>query len=670
MDHRSRHSVAVPSGGVREQVKATVKNVLRRKRDEDGTPRTSRRQSSVDDLGEESSGKWNQLFRRHHNKDLSGSVMSSPPESSGTQLPARSSMWKKAIHKIHNKSADSDQSTKATDSRMQSTSPIVQGHSIKPSAGLHSNGCSGTRETARATVARVAAVSADGSNYYSRTTEQPRSVIGGRPQRISGVGGGGGGVRSTIEPESNRSTYHQSGRRTIESRVCQSRVRAASRPRTPPQSSTTPLSQQKAHYAVTPPTGTSTHAGQQVIPSHHGMSVHSAYSHPVVTQQTRELQGHTLNTTNVHNVGGGAMYHTTSVSSKVTGRGHGMLTERGTPVDLTCFFESRPWTPERFTRLQRLAPAIHGEVSLYHDNLENKDVVVKQLANASVRPRGPQELENPLVEIGAMTYLFSEKALHPVDMVARLEGVYQDELHTYMVSEYCTDGELFKEVVRRKNLSERHVKAIALQLALALSSLHRNGICHRDVSLENTLIQSDHTVRLIDFGQAECCYEPDGSPKLMQGSAGKAYYRAPEMLRGPYTGPPVDVFALGVEIFIMAIGSPPWAKASLQDQRYRSLTKYRTSLDISLRKWGKREQLSDAFVDILSNIFTSSPKQRPTIDELLCHPWFSYDASVWTWVDQRSVSRTIREHAVRVEMYLKSHPQGTIGNEDQENVRA
>ncbi|EZG46766.1 protein kinase domain protein [Gregarina niphandrodes] len=505
------------AGGKREQVKATVRNVLRRKKEEEditprnfarrqGTHSLARRQGvSSNDEGpaEESPSRWNPFFRRHHNNVLESS---------------KSSVWKKAIHRIQGgRSADSDTSTKATDSRMQSASPehYSARHGARSSVPTSS---APSVHGGSAQVARVAVVSASTSQLPSQFGSQ----------------------RSEAAP---RPTLRSSNRYYVQQTPQNTRVRAASRPRS------------------------------------------------VARQSIKSKQPY--------------------------------LTEKGTPVDLTRFFDPKPWNPSRFTRLQRLAPAIHGEVSLFHDNVENRKVVIKQLTNSSVRPRGPQELENPLVEIGAMSYLFSDRAVYPVDLIAKLEGVYRDDLHTYLVTEYCTDGELFKEIVKRKSLSERHVKAIALQLALALHSLHKNGICHRDVSLENTLIQSDHTVRLIDFGQAECCHEPDGSMKLMHGSAGKAYYRAPEMLRGPYHGPPVDVFALGVEIFIMAIGSPPWAKASLQDQRYRSLTKYRTSLDISLRKWGKRDGLSDAFVDILSTIFTSNPQQRPTIEQLLCHPWFS-----------------------------------------------
>lgn len=331
------------------------------------------------------------------------------------------------------------------------------------------------------------------------------------------------------------------------------------------------------------------------------------------------------------------------------------LSTIGTPVDLASWFNPQKWTAQRYRVISTLAPAIHGEVRYVLDMQEKKAVVVKVIHNSAVRPRMRGELENPLVEIGAMTYLHSKEARYPVDLIVKLNGVYQDAKFTYLVTEYCSGGELFRLVIDRKCFNESFVKAIALQLALALLSLHKNGICHRDVSLENTLLKQDKTVRLIDFGQAETIFDANGRERLMSGSAGKDYYRAPEMMQKEYRGPPVDVFALGVEIFIMAIGSPPWQEASDNDPRYRTVTQRADALDISLRKWGKRDKVSDAFVDMLAGIFCSTPAKRPTIEDLLLHPWFAHDPTVWRWVYNKGHSVTIKAQAERLDAYLKTN---------------
>lgn len=114
------------------------------------------------------------------------------------------------------------------------------------------------------------------------------------------------------------------------------------------------------------------------------------------------------------------------------------------------------------------------------------------------------------------------------------------------------------------------------------------------------------------------------------------------MISGAYYGPPVDVFALGVEIFIMAVGSeklnwlllllgPPWNEATQTDARYRNLTSRTDALDIALRKWGKRDSLSDAFIDLITGIFCTEADKRPTIEDLFLHPWFARKQQTDVW---------------------------------------
>jgi len=332
---------------------------------------------------------------------------------------------------------------------------------------------------------------------------------------------------------------------------------------------------------------------------------------------------------------------------------------KGIPQDLGAFFQAEPWDAERFLDVKRLSPAIHGEVRLAVDTLYNEKVVVKVIRNAAVRARRRGELENPLVEIGAMSYIFSNKARCPPQFIAKLKGVYEDADFTYMVTEYCVGGELFKEVVARKYFFERGVKAIALQLCFALLSLHTNGLAHRDVSLENTLLQADRTVCLIDFGQADVIFDEFGAPRQLTGTAGKSYYRAPEMSsQGSYFGPPADVFALGVQIFIMVCGSPPWQEAVPKDERFSAMTKSPAAFEECLLRWNRRDRMSYALVDLLSWIFASKPSQRPTIEEMFLHPWFSFDAGVWRWVYKHAPSGMIRDQISKVETYLIDHPEG------------
>ena len=89
--------------------------------------------------------------------------------------------------------------------------------------------------------------------------------------------------------------------------------------------------------------------------------------------------------------------------------------------------------------------------------------------------------------------------------------------------------------------------------------MHGKGFAHRDLKLENILLDSNYNIKLIDFGFATQLVNPgNGSPNLTQ-TVGTVGYAAPEIhLMVPYKGREVDIFALGVILFIMATGHPPF----------------------------------------------------------------------------------------------------------------
>merc|ERR1712216_613472 len=154
-----------------------------------------------------------------------------------------------------------------------------------------------------------------------------------------------------------------------------------------------------------------------------------------------------------------------------------------------------------------------------------------------------------------------------------------------------------------------------------MGGMHANGVVHRDISLENVLLHGDNTVRVVDFGQAVPVWDTlTGRVKMHRGRASKAYYRAPEMYTGEYQGPPIDMFALGVLLFIMAVGTPPWDNATRTDQRFRYIQDH--SVGAILNAWGMGALLSAPCIDMLDNLLKELPGQRLTADGAKQHVWF------------------------------------------------
>ena len=288
------------------------------------------------------------------------------------------------------------------------------------------------------------------------------------------------------------------------------------------------------------------------------------------------------------------------------------------PLKSYAVFEAFP--AHQFRKIQKLANAIHGKIYLYEDLVSKSQVVVKKMPTSSVISFTPGLLEDALTEIGVTKFISS---LTQADYIVKMVGLYQDEEFTYFVTEYSSGGELFEHVVQAKQLCEDLARKYITQVLLGIKSLHHNGIVHRDISLENTLLHGDGSVRVIDFGQAVHLYNPKGpradSPLRHMGKAGKAYYRAPEMYVGDYEGAPVDLFAVGVMLFIMTVGTPPWNSAVSTDARFKYIEKYGVSK--LLTSWGKAQTMSPELLDIIERLMCPNPAIRMTVDEALAHPW-------------------------------------------------
>jgi 5'-AMP-activated protein kinase catalytic alpha subunit len=150
--------------------------------------------------------------------------------------------------------------------------------------------------------------------------------------------------------------------------------------------------------------------------------------------------------------------------------------------------------------------------------------------------------------------------------VIRLFDVVTAPAHIFVVMEYADGGSLLDHVRSAGRLAEPAACRIFQQLLAGVSFCHAHGVIHRDVKLENALLDRDGNVKLIDFGLAALV--PSLSTPLRV-HCGSPSYAAPEIVaRKPYLGPPVDVWSLGVVLFACAAGflpfhAPPGAKTEL-----------------------------------------------------------------------------------------------------------
>jgi Serine/threonine protein kinase len=108
----------------------------------------------------------------------------------------------------------------------------------------------------------------------------------------------------------------------------------------------------------------------------------------------------------------------------------------------------------------------------------------------------------------------------------------------YIVMEYLSGGELYDYVIKKQVLSENDARVMFQQIIFALEYCHSHGVAHRDIKLENILLDDQNNIKLGDFGLAN--YFRDGC--FLHTSCGSVNYASPEILSGsPYSGPEVDI---------------------------------------------------------------------------------------------------------------------------------
>ncbi|KAI3650631.1 hypothetical protein MP228_004112 [Amoeboaphelidium protococcarum] len=202
---------------------------------------------------------------------------------------------------------------------------------------------------------------------------------------------------------------------------------------------------------------------------------------------------------------------------------------------------------EDFTFYKVLGKGNYGKVMLatYKDG-DGRYFAVKIIKKSS------------LIDDEALDHILSENRVlqqlsHP--FLVKLYCSFQTADRLYFVMEYISGGELFFHIGREKRFSEERVRFYAGEIVLALQYLHSKGIVYRDLKLENILIDSEGHVKITDFGLVK---EGIGYGDTTSTFCGTPEYLSPEILEDENYGKDVDWWALGVVLYELLCGRPPF----------------------------------------------------------------------------------------------------------------
>ncbi|XP_054584507.1 serine/threonine-protein kinase MARK2-like [Eptesicus fuscus] len=205
--------------------------------------------------------------------------------------------------------------------------------------------------------------------------------------------------------------------------------------------------------------------------------------------------------------------------------------------------------------------------------------------------------------------IYCLKSLQHPNITALFEVVTTPDM-LFLVMEHLREGDLRQRLENHGPLSERQARAAFRQVVSALQYCHRRGIVHRDLKPDNILLDEDGTVKLADFGFGR---RVSDDSKLST-FCGTFYYMAPEVLRQePYDGRKADVWSLGVTLYKTVTGTVPFQGESLAKIKAQVLAGQFEAPHRMSRQGGQ----------FIRWLLTVDPSQRPTLEEVMRHPWLN-----------------------------------------------
>lgn len=191
----------------------------------------------------------------------------------------------------------------------------------------------------------------------------------------------------------------------------------------------------------------------------------------------------------------------------------------------------------------------------------------------------------------------------------------------YILLEYVTGGLLFDLCQTVGGMGEDAGRYFMSQMMDSLEYIQGKGVVHRDLKLENILVDENLNLKVADFGFAT--YKKINKLNSYRGTM---TYMAPEIKEGKtYDGRSIDIFSCGVILFIIVQGIFPFKEAKKDEYFYNLI------LSGKLEHYWKKvggQNLSEEFKDLILRIFSYDGKKRPTVEEIKNHPWMKKPFSV------------------------------------------
>ncbi|CCD25049.1 uncharacterized protein NDAI_0E02320 [Naumovozyma dairenensis CBS 421] len=239
----------------------------------------------------------------------------------------------------------------------------------------------------------------------------------------------------------------------------------------------------------------------------------------------------------------------------------------------------------------------------------SKQVAIKLIKRDAISKDSSKELKI-YREINALKHLS-----HP--NIVKLEEVLQNSRYIGIVLEYASGGEFYRYIQRKKRLKETAACRLFAQLINGVHYIHSKGLVHRDLKLENLLLDKHENLVITDFGFVNEFYSHN---ELMKTSCGSPCYAAPELVIStkPYEARKADIWSCGIILYAMLAGYLPWDDDSgnPDGDDISRLYYYITKTPLKFPDY-----INPIPRDLLRKILVSDPRRRITMKQIEKHEW-------------------------------------------------
>lgn len=261
--------------------------------------------------------------------------------------------------------------------------------------------------------------------------------------------------------------------------------------------------------------------------------------------------------------------------------------------------------PPQYEFVKNIGSGNFGMARLCKDKTTGEKVAIKYIE------RGEKIDENVYREI-----INHRMLKHP--NIVQFRKVLVTDSHLGIVMEYASGGELFDRICDAGRFSEKEARYYFQQLVCGVEYCHRQQICHRDLKLENTLLDQHDCLKICDFGYSKSSLL-HSQPKS---TVGTPAYIAPEVLvHSGYDGKMSDVWSCGVTLYVMLVGGYPFEDPS-DPRNFRKTIQRIMAVNYS---FPSEVDVSPECRDLVAQIFVADTSKRITLADVKRHPWFLVD---------------------------------------------